>query len=272
MDFVFDYGAHLVAQHEVVPFVMTNTHAHAQYELYFCPQEIFQNTVINGVEYSFQHPCAILSMPYTVHLMSCDENATDYDRYVFYFGEKTISAFGGSHIPKKIFSDGESLLFKLTKDEAQELKEIAQLLESSKTVSQRELIFALFVNKLEFLCPDDRIEKIVSPIFYIQNILQYISDNFEKELSTEKIAREFAVSRAKLERDFKKFTGNTVHDFIDVCRINKAKNLLGYNMDMSVEEIAYSCGFKNKNYFFPFFKKIVGKTPAEYRKAQNKAK
>ena len=54
--------------------------------------------------------------------------------------------------------------------------------------------------------------------------------------------------------------------YIEMCRLNQAKYLLNYNMEMSVGEIAALCGFENESYFFPFFKKAVGMTPAEYRR------
>lgn len=272
MGFLSSEGVNLKIDHFSKPSIMRNTHVHSQYELYFCPENIHQTSVINGVMYSYKYPCAILSTPYTVHSMSCHENAEKYERYVFYFGAKTIDSFDDHHLPKNIFGRNTGLLFKLSRDEADSLVEIARMLDEKQTLAEKELIFALFVNKLVEKCPDERIEKVGTPSFYIQDVLQYISENFEKELTSENISKHFAVSRSKLDRDFRKFTENTVHAFIEVCRVNQAKYLLQFNDEMSVGEISAACGFENENYFFPFFKRATGMTPAEYRRSCIKVK
>ena len=266
MGFLSENGANLRIDHFTGPSVMRNTHVHGQYELYFCPENITQESVINGVGYTYKYPCAILSTPYTVHSMSCDETAESYDRYVFYFGEKTINVFDEYHIPKSIFGTNTGLLFRLSDSEASELKNIVEVCGPDAPFAEKELMFALFVNRLVSCCPSDRIVKVGTPSFYIQDILQYISENFTNELNSEYIAKKFSVSRSKLDRDFKRFTGITVHSYVEVCRLNQAKYLLQFRKDISVGDIAALCGFENENYFFPFFKKSVGTTPAEFRK------
>ena len=272
MGFLSVEGVNLRVDHFSTPFVMRNTHVHSQYELYFCPDDIEQTSVINGVGYSYKYPCAILSTPYTVHSMSCNSDAEDYERYVFYFGSRTINSFDEYHLPKGLFGRNTGLLFKLSSEEAKTLMSIVKMLDGTQSAAEKELIFALFVNKLVALCPSERIEKVGTPSFYIQDALQYIYENIEKNLTSDDISREFAVSRSKLDRDFRKFTGTTVHTYMDVCRLDKAKYFLQYKAEMSVGEIAIACGFENENYFFPFFKKAVGKTPAEYRKSCKKVK
>ena len=270
MGFLSSDGLNLKIDHYVQPSVMRNTHVHSLYELYFCPEDIVQESVINGVRYSYKYPCAILSTPYTVHSMSCGEGESSYDRYVFYFGEQTLNAFDEYHLPKDIFGRNTGLLFRLTSEEARELKRIVLICDQSSARAERELMFALFVNRLLAVCPQERMIKVGTPSFYIQDVLQHIAENFEKELNSEEISKGFAVSRSKLDRDFRKFTGITVHGYVDMCRLNQAKYLLEYKKDISVGEIAQKCGFENESYFFPFFKKATGQTPAEYRRELQK--
>ena len=270
MGFLSDYGDNLKIYHYTEPSVMRNTHVHHQYELYFCPDDIEQKSVVNGVEYSYKYPCVILSTPYTVHSMSCNSDAEGYDRYVFYFGNKTISSFDQYHLPKWIFEKNTGLLFVLTVDEADELRRIAELYSKNSPVAENELIFALFVNRLLALCGEERITKIGTSSFYIQDVLQYVSENYGCNINSENIAKKFAVSRSKLDRDFRQFIGITVHGYIETCRINQAKFLLQYNGELSVGEIAELCGFGNESHFFPFFKKHEGVTPAEYRRNTQK--
>ncbi len=267
MGFLSDNSINMKIEHNKNLSVMKNTHIHSQYEIYFCPEHISQISVINGVKYSYKYPCVILSTPYTVHSMSCGEDAKSYDRYVFYFQDEMINTFNEHLLPKHVFEGNTGLLFKLTDDEAQELLKIVVLCNNNSEIVEKELIFTLFINRLLNICPQERIEKVGTPSFYIQKILKYISENFSRGIDGEEISRHFSVSRSKLDRDFKNFTGRTVHDYVELCRINHAKYMLEHSRDMSVREIALSCGFENESYFFPFFKKLEGVTPTEYRKA-----
>ena len=143
---------------------------------------------------------------------------------------------------------------------------LAVMCHDSRSLAERELTLALFVNRLLSCCSDEDVIKVGTQSFYIQDVLQYIFENCGKELNSDDISRRFAVSRSKLDRDFKKFTGKTVHGYVEICRFNRAIHLLKSREDMSIGEIAAQCGFESETYFFPFFKKKMGITPAEYRK------
>lgn len=271
--FLFDNGVDLAMEHYSHVSVMRHTHVHPRYELYFCTEKVLQKSVINGVEKAYRFPCVILSTPYTVHSMSCEEDgAASYDRYVFYFGESLANAFGERLLPSALLGRNTGLLFALSEGQAAYLKRLIDLCEPSATLVQRELMFLLFLHKLLEFCPMENVLQIGTPSFYIQDVLQYISEHLSEPADGEAVAKQFAVSRSKLDRDFKRFTGMTVHRFYELCRLNRAKYLLERNRAMSVEEIAAACGFDSETYFFPFFKKGTGMTPIEYRKSTSGAR
>jgi len=58
-----------------------------------------------------------------------------------------------------------------------------------------------------------------------------------------------------------------IHEFV----IKRAKELLEQHSEMNTTEVAYELGFEYPNYFSKFFKKMVGRTPKEYRMQPNKA-
>ena len=245
---------------------MDHSHVHPQYELFFCTEEVSQKSVINGVEYRYKYPCVIISTPYTVHSNSCaDQNAESFDRFVVSFSSKTIDSFPPHIIPENLKWRNSGLFFKLTVEQAQHLKRL-MLNVNVQTISEKELLLALFINRLLSFCPIEKAERIGTSSFYIQDVLQYISENYFDAIDANTIARHFAISRSKLDRDFKRFTGDTVHEYIESCRSNQAKYLLEFNPELSIKEIAKKCGFNSETYFFPFFKRHVGVTPIEYRK------
>ena len=264
--FLFDNGTGLAMEHYSKVSVMRHTHVHPRYELYFCTEKVLQKSVINGVEQVYRYPCVILSTPYTVHSMSCEEaGATSYDRYVFYFDEGLVSAFGAQLLPKALFSRNTGLLFALTEGQAAYLKRLIDHCEPSATLVQRELMFLLFVHKLLAFCPMEQVVQIGTPSVYIQDVMQYVSEHLEENWDGEVLAKRFAVSRSKLDRDFKGFTGMTLHRFCELCRLNRAKYLLERRPELSAVQIATACGFESETYFFPFFKAKTGMTPMEFR-------
>ena len=207
--------------------------------------------------------------------MLVSANAESFDRFVFSFAAKTIEAFPAHIIPEKLKWKNSGLLFKLTCHQAEHLKNLLINVDA-KTLPEKELVLALFINRLLSFCPIEQAERIGTSSFYIQYVLQYISENFYLPIDAMSIAHHFSVSRSKLDRDFKHFTGDTVHSYIEICRSNQAKFLLEFRHDLSIKEIAGECGFNSETYFFPFFKKHVGVTPVEYRRNnshyQNKSK
>lgn len=53
--------------------------------------------------------------------------------------------------------------------------------------------------------------------------------------------------------------------FINQYRIEAAKKMLKENSSFTLEAIAYECGFNSKSTFYTYFKKMEGKTPAQFR-------
>ena len=111
-----------------------------------------------------------------------------------------------------------------------------------------------------------KITKVGNSKFYIQDVLRYIAENLSKSINVSEVAKSFAVSRSKLERDFRQATSRTPHEFIDMCRINQAKILLADKEAIPLSEISAMCGFASETYFFPFFQKHAGVSPSEYRR------
>ena len=245
---------------------MRFSHTHPQYEIYFCADNVDQKSVINGAEYSYKYPCVIISSPYTVHSMSCtDKEASQYERFVLYFDESIIEQFDPMFLPDGLLSRNSGYMFKLTEKDADYLKKF-MLAFDPKDKTELKLLLATFLHKLIAISPVKDAICVGKSSFYIQDVLQYIAENYVEPLDAGTIAYKFLISRSKLDRDFKQFTGVTIHSFIEMCRLNQAKMLLELRQDLPISAISSLCGFTGDTYFFPFFKKNVGMTPIEYRK------
>ncbi len=98
----------------------------------------------------------------------------------------------------------------------------------------------------------------------IDEILAYISENANKPLRLEQLAKQASLSPFYFTRVFKKETGFTPHEYIVRVRVELAKFLLK-TTDARIKEIAFRSGFDNECSFCTSFKKATGTTPLGFR-------
>ncbi|MFV0363556.1 MAG: AraC family transcriptional regulator [Suipraeoptans sp.] len=103
---------------------------------------------------------------------------------------------------------------------------------------------------------------------YIKGALKYIEQNLQNELSLDDIAAASGISKYYLSRQFKRYIGQSVIEYITTQRLNNAKELLR-QADMSVNEIALTCGIQHVTHFINLFKRMENMTPHVYRKYWN---
>lgn len=95
-------------------------------------------------------------------------------------------------------------------------------------------------------------------------ITQYISEHFTEELTLDKLSRMFGYDRSYFCRTFKSVTGLSPINYINISRLEKAKNMLSQS-DTKISEISLLCGFSDPNYFSRCFKRQFGISPGAYR-------
>ncbi len=83
------------------------------------------------------------------------------------------------------------------------------------------------------------------------------------------IAEACHCSTSTVSHVFKKNSGTTISRYLNDLRFHSAKHLIT-STDMSITEIAYTCGFSDANYFISFFSKEMGMPPLKYRKQYRK--
>ncbi|MEG1477523.1 MAG: response regulator [Oscillospiraceae bacterium] len=94
-------------------------------------------------------------------------------------------------------------------------------------------------------------------------IIRYLNENYEKELSLKKIAEIFHMNASYISQLMKNETGLAYSQYVTELRINKAKELL-QTTDLSLSEVSEAVGFNDYFYFIKKFKKEVGVTPGKF--------
>ena len=97
----------------------------------------------------------------------------------------------------------------------------------------------------------------------------FIEEHSVEELSLRKVAKAVNISANHLSEKFKQVTGINFVDYVARIRFEKACDLL-LNSNLRISEIAFAVGFQSLSQFNRVFKKISGKSPAEYRAANAK--
>lgn len=100
----------------------------------------------------------------------------------------------------------------------------------------------------------------------IRSAETYIYTNYaDRNLCLDSVADALRVSGGHLGRAFVTTHHRSLADYINEVRIDHAKDLLQHSK-VAVQEVAESVGIANGTYFFTLFKKLVGTTPARYRR------
>ena len=94
--------------------------------------------------------------------------------------------------------------------------------------------------------------------------ITYIKANLQSKLTVEQIADHAGFSKFYFLRLFKRVTGCTLVQYINLLRCEQAKELLR-DRNYSVKETALACGFDNLSYFSNVFKKHTGTLPGVYK-------
>ena len=98
-------------------------------------------------------------------------------------------------------------------------------------------------------------------------ILSYISRNAKRQLRISEVADAVNLSPRQLQRILSQRMKEGFHSILTQNRIAYAKAMLSDKSNtLSLESIAFECGFSNYVSFWEQFKKITGESPEKYRK------
>lgn len=235
-------------------------HCHDGYEILYVI-EGNGKYVIEGAEYPIRPRTVLFAPPFSYHSLKLDSKA-QYERYVLQFsvGDLTAAAqdfltslnkslegvgcyYAADALSPSIFSIFERFEYADSLPEC-ERKEFKKLLTS-------EIVLLLSVATRESI-PRDEGELGA-------RVIKYLNEHIDKDVSLDKLAKRFFVSKYYLCRAFKKHNGISIHGYINQKRVMYAKQLIESGETASAA--AYRVGFGDYSAFYRAYIKLIGRSP-----------
>jgi transcriptional regulator GlxA family with amidase domain len=102
----------------------------------------------------------------------------------------------------------------------------------------------------------------------LASLLEWMRENVDKPLDVAALAARACVSSRTLARRFREQTGTTPVQWLLAARVRRAQDLLE-TTSMAIDQVAFKAGFDSPVTFRARFRRLVGISPATYRRRFN---
>ena len=245
---------------------MTPLHYHKDLELILA-LEGSTTLVVDGEMLETKQGVLYFVNPYQIHSMHIATPPSRYDCLVI--PEKLLMFPAGHATMTDLISpifNGERSFGRQTQDSV--LIDLFQRI--TACYEQKEQNSATIIGYLLLLLDHSKktgllTESSPSSTASIRKAMDYIQSNFNEKISLSDMAASVGMNPKYFCSYFKKHTLTTPVTYLTMLRIRHAKALL-QEKQLSVLEVALSCGFDNVSFFIRQFKAVTGQTPGQYRK------
>ena len=247
---------------------MMQSHNHTYYEISVVLEGKIRVTN-NGETVSCEAPCILFHFPGTFHKVET-EFETLYKRYNIWFSPKVFRA------APELLSDAKRLFvskFSVIKPSYEELNEIIYYMipcvESGERTDEDEKrirILSVILHLMKRSCENDSSTVKSLTADCVNRAIGVIAGKLSPSITADEIASELSVSRSKLTADFKRGTGMTVKEYIELQCVERAKLMLADGV--GVQTCADELGYVDVGTFIRMFKKVTGDTPGRYGKSE----
>ena len=235
-------------------------HCHDRYEITYLVSASGRY-MIEGSEHKVTNGSLCFITPMSYHKVYLD-TASQCEAYTLYFTKSALSdtvATMLASITDKSESYGRFYSREHISDSLISCFERFEVLEKL-SLPQREAYMQAILQEIIILLSAAEGEEITSAEGELgARVARYLNSNFKKNISLDKLARRFFVSKYYLCRAFKSYSGISVHAYINHKRITYAKSLI--ESGVTASGAADQVGFGDYSAFYRAYVKLVGKSP-----------
>lgn len=240
---------------------LSTSHCHDTYEIIYV-QSGSGRYLVEGAEFTLAPRTLVLIKPFEYHCVEVDL-ATSYERYVLHFPSSFLPGEVSDVLLRLTDSgDGESGVFFAPEMLTQPIVSIFDKFEANEGVTDadREIYYKIILSELIMLLSGARKERIVHSSYELgAKVAGYINTYLDKNISLDDIASKFFMSKYYLCRMFKKYSGVSIHAYINHKRVMYAKQLI--DSGETASGAAYKVGFGDYSAFYRAYVKALGKPP-----------
>jgi AraC family transcriptional regulator len=99
----------------------------------------------------------------------------------------------------------------------------------------------------------------------LRAVFEYVEEHLDASPTLEQMAAIARLSPCYFASQFKRATGLPPHQYVIARRVERAKQLLQGDGDVSLTEVAARTGFSDQSHFAHHFKRLVGVTPGRFQ-------
>jgi len=104
------------------------------------------------------------------------------------------------------------------------------------------------------------------PKYKLRQTIDYIQDNLGDDIGLTELAGVVQMSPHHFSKLFKQSTGMPPHQYVLMCRVERAKELL-VDKQLSLAQVSQQLGFYDQSHFTTVFRRATALTPRQYRKS-----
>ena len=253
-------------------------HHHDFYELYFLLSgEV--DYLVEGKIYKLNPGDIVLLNTRELHQAVIRKGAEKYERIVLWVDKAYLESMSTEHSNLAICYESPEKQTVISTDfdmrrEVQSLLNKILAIEDFKgmgsDILSRAYLMELFVIINNILLRKDKRENINTiRSTLIDKVIEYIEENLGGEVSIDNLSDTFFISKYHMSREFKKYTGITIHRYIILKRLIAAKELI--LQKEAINEVYMKCGFGDYSNFFRAFKNEYGITPKQFYEIMKEA-
>lgn len=260
----------------VLPFQMTTSHQHPEYELYFL-KELSGTGEIQIQEHTYPlKKGSLVIINQNISHRTNFAQAKSHERYLIelspeIFNEQTLPLL--STTPEFFFQQ-QTGVYELTPSQQAQVAAIFDTLYNESLFKESFYKERQFLKIAELLLLINRFSRQRSldqnlglmQQETIQPIVRFVADHVVEPLTLQEVAEKFFLNKSYLARVFKAYTGQTMQDFINSKRVFLAQRALILYPELTLKEIAKNCGFFSEAHLGKTFKRYTGLTPKRFIK------
>lgn len=242
-------------------------HSHGHYEIIFVLSGKGRY-IVEGAEYELRARTLALIPPLSYHCLDLEEGAP-YERYVIHFNRSAVSGEVKGLFPS---SDSDELCFYSPDAVSDAMISVFERFEWASTLPkpEREAYMRLLLSELVLFLSVAKADKVSPDEGELgAKVIRYLNENISADISLDKLAKRFFVSKYYLCRAFKRHNGISIHGYVTQKRVLYAKQLIEEGETAS--GAAYRVGFGDYSAFYRAYMKIVGVSPASGQPRKEKS-